>query len=466
MRKFLGKLIGPAMLATLAGCAHSGNCCHHTECPDQEPPVVLQVVHRGLVEGQVQSIPPILIREAGKQLDRTYRALKPDVCRCLGAQTSDMGNMLDSAADSVQEQLDDKCIVTQEKIRQAKLKQDILRSAALESRNTDSAAALTRYYGVFEAEGMIEMQRQSIEVLAEAIRRTSAMRAKGLKSAEDLESLNRQQLEQLADLGRLELGLDAFNAELGRAINLEDKTCACKSRFWPTDPLHFQPDPPDCEKAVAEGLASRPELYGLQRMIDELDVKTLKMMREVMQAFNPLMALADSKPCCPMLAKVFALLFGQGKLQEEVETKREQLIRHKCERMRVISSEIREDVTNLCHRTQVIALTRQRAIAHGRRVAELETKASKELANFEQLTDAKMQWIKARGDVIKAVANWEREYVQLLMHQGVLPNKCHEVLAAPPPPPAEKPAAPDVLPPVGQQFSNRLGRELSLAAKK
>ncbi len=162
---------------------------------------------------------------------------------------------------------------------------------------------------------------------------------------------------------------------------------------------------------------SRPELFMLQRVSEDLDLCTLKVVQQLLAAINPLMRLG--KPII-MLGNLIACLCGTGRKAEELEAKRAQIEEYREERMRTISSEIRQDVFALCQRAELVSLAEEQVRSWSRRMIELQEREQKGLANFAELTDARLKWLKARGDVVREQTAWERQRVQLHTHQGVL----------------------------------------------
>src|SRR5262249_34661178 len=59
-------------------------------------------------------------------------------------------------------------------------------------------------------------------------------------------------------------------------------------------------------------------------------------------------------------------------------------------------------------------------------VRDVAEKAGAGLANltFADVTKARLEWLRARGELIKAVSNWERALVKLRQDQGVLGDEC------------------------------------------
>lgn len=417
-------LAGLAILAS-GGCCLPGMCpesshCHH--CP--QPPLALPPTQRSIMEIQLRAgpIPP---PEGSSQLPPAeYHILTAEQCRCRGVETDSVANMLDAQADNIARQshccLLPKCCC---KERRAALQQEILRSTALESRNANAALALNLFYRLVENEALADLAVEALQAISTSLTRTEELQAKGFKGTDDVEAVRRQQLEAQSDLTRVQLAIDELNTELIRLLDLQDGGCKCKIRIWPAVKLILPPGAPDCDTSVAVGMASRPELYLLQRLSDELDLCTLKVVQQMLGSVSGLLSMgsAQSIPC---LGELIALLCGKGPMAEELETKRAQLEEHRASRMRIISSEIRQDVFAMCRRAELVSLAEEQVRSWARRVEDLQERKDKGMTHFAEMTDARIKWLKARGEVVKEQLAWERQRVQLHMRQGVLIKPC------------------------------------------
>jgi hypothetical protein len=455
-------LPGLALLAGGAGCAHSGKQCRCETTAHARPALALPPAHRVNLEPFFLGLPVPPPPPVAGEPPPPYKALTARECQCRAAQVSSLGNMLDAEADEVARQGERTlraCLGHPD--RQAELTADLLHGSAAEARNASAGAALLLFYRLAEAEALADLQEESVDVVNEALGKARELEQRGLQGKADAEGLRRQLNELLTDRLRLQMTIDDLNTELARLLDLEISSCTCKGRVWPVFELHFCPQPPDCLAAVAEGMAKRPELYVLRRLEEEMTVENLPLIRKVLQSVNPLLGLAGSGGPLQHLAKLVALLCQSGSQEEELEARRRQVAEHRQGRERSITLDITATVRNLCRQPQLAALARERARSWQERADDLRGKFARGGATFLDITDARLQGLKARGDTIKEVMAWERFLVQLHLHQGVLIEQCREGGCAPAggPPPAAPVQPPEV--PGQPPFSTRLGRELS-----
>ncbi len=425
----------PVWLLTGLAILIGGGCCCQQRSSGSchtRPLLALPPASRTHVEVQFRGgpLPP---GDPSLLLPVKYRCLTPEQCRCRAVETQSMARMLDSQADSIARQSSGCPLKSCCQKRRSALEQDILRGTALELRNANAGAALNLFFRVVEAEALFDLTVEGLQVIGAAVAKTEDLKNKGFKSTEDVEAMKRQQLELQSDCARLQLALDEANSELIRMLELEDGLCQCKLRIWPKVQLHWPPVGPDCDASVAEGMAHRPELFVLQRVSDELDLCTLEVVRKMLSSLSPLMDMGSGKSI-PCVRELLAILCGKGAMAEELETRRAQVEEHRATRMRTISSEIRQAVFALGRRAVLVFVAQERVRSWDVRLADLQEREKKGVANYVDVTEARLKWLKARGDVVKELSAWERELVGLCTHQGVLVKPCgpptpdHELL--------------------------------------
>ena len=75
-----------------------------------------------------------------------------------------------------------------------------------------------------------------------------------------------------------------------------------------------------------------------------------------------------------------------------------------------------------CHHSckRLRKVVRERVEDWGRRVRDLEERRGQGIGSFADLLKARLEWLKARGDLVKEVTAWERGFVKLKQDQGLL----------------------------------------------
>ena len=426
MARSAGRLLPELMfLMTLAGCVHPGDGCGGGPVVSPPPAGDCQMPpsERGRLEPALRGAAAIAAAgvPAGPadEPPPPYRVLPADQCLRLAAAASNLANLLDQERDALSRQSDAACLGPGPKRAELiALQQSILTQSALELRNESAGAALDLYVRLAEAEAKSEVVQASLTDIEGALARTRELRSKGLKSPVDYETLHRQQLDLLSDQGQLQLQIEQLNTELSRLLGVD--LCSGAAHFWPAGPWDGPAGAIDCEAAVAEGLAFRPELVLLGVVSQELNAATLSAAGQLLRSINGLLGMAEHSPRCPALAKVAELVLHDSGGAEELETRRGQVEHYRAERARVVANEIRQDVRSSGRRARLVALARERARSWEERVQEVEDERARGIASFAEVTTAKLEWLRARGKVVEEWAGWQRALVKLKMDVGAL----------------------------------------------
>jgi hypothetical protein len=349
-----------------------------------------------------------------------YRVLSADQCLSLAAGSSSIANLLDQERDGLSAQSDAACLGPgRKKAQLIALQQAILLHSAREARNDSAGAALDLYVRLAEAEARAEVVQASLTEIEGALEKTREIKKQGGTPPVEEETLHRQQLDLLSDREKLQLQIEQLNTELSRLLGVD--LCPGATRIWPAGPWEGTPGAIDCDAAVAEGLASRPELVLLGVVSQKQNAATLPAVRQLLRSSNGLLGMAEHTPLCPALAKLAALLLHDSGDAAELETRREQVDRFRADRQRAVANEIRQDVRSLARRARLVALARERAQSWEERVHDVER--AREMTSYADLAAARLEWLRARGKVLEEEAGWQRAFVKLQMDMGALVRK-------------------------------------------
>jgi hypothetical protein len=386
------------------------------------------------------SLKPAIVPTAEPQV--FYRALTLQECQCLATKAYGASGIVDQEKQAVSQQASGKGLQGCGQAKVLQLKEDILKASSRELRNTAAGMAETLFFRLLEAEALADLERDGLRVLSEALDRMKGLKDQGIKAKDDYEALLRQQVEMQEELVRLEINIDSLNTELVRMLGLDMRCCSCRDRLRPVvGRLRLCDKPVDCEAAVTEGLARRAELFLLQRLIDDLDLTTLAVVRKALQSVNPMVGLGERHSPCPALYRIVQTLLCNPAGKQELQARRQQLEQHRASRVEAISLSISQIVESLNRRACLVALTQESVHLHSTRVRDLETKAARGLISNVEVAKAQLELLKAKVEVVKEAAAWERTLVELHVNQGVLDECCEEG-----PPVRELPSAPSPFP--------------------
>jgi hypothetical protein len=352
-----------------------------------------------------------------------YRSLTDLQCQCLAVRNAELANLLDSERQVVAlEAARGGWLRASRKQELSDMQQRILINASQEIRNRNAAAALELYYHLAEAEAKLDLVEQSSEILRDVTRQFQEMKQKGLRLPIDYETLARQQIEVQVQQTQLQLAVDQLNRELTRLLGL--RGCASDEHLWPASEFAAQGEAIDIESAVAEGLAQRPELELLREVEQRLNAWTLPAVRPLVQSFHGLLGVVDQQPRPVIAAAIARAVEGEAGIGIELDVRRHQLQEQLADGERAVALEIRQAVRNLAAQHQLIALTRQKVHTWETRVRELEDRNKQGLASFTEVALGKLDWLRARGDLVKELMAWHIARAKLRQAQGILAREC------------------------------------------
>jgi outer membrane protein TolC len=307
------------------------------------------------------------------------------------------------------------------------LKQEILADTASEVRNKTASSALEAYFRLAETEARSELAEKASVVLADAVARGRKLKAQGVKTPPELDTLERKEIDLKSDTAQLRLAQARLQHDL-KAL-LGSPANAPTNLIKPVLDMDDYVAPGDSAAEVAKGLASRPELQLWRTLGQSLDATTLPVAQAALQAVNPLAGGALDKGARSGGAGLKTVL-EMCKGQADAEAVRQQILTYEAEREQQIASDIRRDVRQIAIQTEILILARRRAADNQRRVEELTEKQAKGLSSFADTAEARLEWLKARGTVVEAAATLLIYKVKLRQDQGLLVAECNTGSAA------------------------------------
>jgi hypothetical protein len=376
----------------------------------------------------------------------TFRGLTEPACQALAARAAGAANLLDD--ENRLPGARDGCETPTTRTRRL-----VRHSAALELRNQAAGAALERYFQLADAEARSALLRDSLPILDEQFARAEKAKAAGLRYPLDAADLARQRSQVLSQLAQADAGVALLNLDLRRRLVLP---IAPAERLWPTGDFGIDPQPVDADAAVGVALVERPELRAWRALYDGLNPDTLEAVREQLRGVSPLLgaAVAGEVPCGTRLLLLLAKCVGRKPPPDpaalaELEVRKQQLADLIADRERAVAEEARAAAVGMNAQLKKLALARERVDGWKAKwddaVKQREAKIpGAELAEAQ----ARLEWLRARAEVVAEATGWHQARVRLKAAQGRLAGE-----AAPPGPdhmglPPSAPPAP-VVPWVG-----------------
>ncbi len=284
--------------------------------------------------------------------------------------------------------------------------------AADEIRNRSAADALELYYKLAGAEGQSDFLLAAHGFLRPQLVAAEKAAKLGAASEAEVDRIRRQLLDLESQAAKLGVAIAGLNAGLSGALGLDPGDPA---PIWPIEPLRVASEQPDADHAVHMAFTQRPDLNLLRSLAGGNGV-TGELTNSVLAAVNPLLAAADSNN------PIMALLAALKKKPTETDAKaQQQLLGLLATRQQQAEAEVRAAVAAIRgNRNVVAALTGEVRILEGR-VAEEEKRLAAGVAGAEAtLTTARLELLKARGELLQAVVDWHLSDVRLRQATGTL----------------------------------------------
>jgi hypothetical protein len=379
------------------------SACAHTAAPPSAPsfqPPVLRAVVKGSLSVDASALPAEV---SPYSVDGSYQGLTEADCPRLAARASILGNLLDQKAQAPSPS-SNKCRLRAG--NSSELSCVVLQQAAVEARSRSAGDALEAFYRLIEAEQGHALLLLSMREVNESLLRAGELEAKGLPA---LVRVIRKKLTDLhSDEVRLRITILQLNTRLKVLLGLSSGDYS----LWPMADLKVVPEEPDVDGAVADGLQHRPDLALLKTLAYYLDHDSLAVAGQALGAVSAFLGESSSPSCCA------SLLARSDDCQ--TQWTQQQLQSLLAERQRQATEEIRQAVSVVVYRAQLVILARQEVEMEERQIRELEEKSEKGLDAEEELSTARLKLNEAQGELLHEVINWKIARAQLRQAQGRL----------------------------------------------
>jgi outer membrane protein TolC len=285
-----------------------------------------------------------------------------------------------------------------------------------ELRNRKAGDALEAYYQLAEAEGRADLVQEALTELQAVVERARDLQKRGLVGPETAEAALRRWAETRGDQVELNVRIDLLNGKLKGMDNL---ACDVEPdyRIWPTDPLLVTGEDPDPGRCVAEGLAHRADLKLLRALGAGLNARTLPVATQALSTVSPL--LGGPAGGCKWLTDMAAHFLPCLK-SGAVETARGQVNALLQARERQAAQEITTAARLVAARRVQAGLASLRAELAGRKVKDFKERLNKGENVRTELTTARLDALKDRGDQVHAAANFMIACARLTQAMGLL----------------------------------------------
>jgi outer membrane protein TolC len=425
----------PGWLLAGVWCALAAGCVapqHRAACPPAPPAATpaesLPPAERGDLEATLLGASPVSPVQYATS-PRTYRALTPEQCAALAANSSNLAGLYQLEAQTAPNR-------THHPTRARCTQQSIMKFVSQEARNRSASAALETYFNLARAEASEDLIGRGLNAVQVAVRKTEDILKEKLRPGVELDVWQRQNYKLQSEQVQARNQVEQLNAQLRVLLGISGSPNSCY--VWPQVDTPEPPEVADVEGIVAVALGQRPELRLLRYLIHDLDAETLSAIRPLLQTVSPLLGNrpALNHPCLLVLR----LVMPNGPVRErEVTVRRQQLVQLLHERERAVANEVRQAAHDLNAHRRLAALARRQAKSWKDKLDDLEDREAKGMATFAEITSARLECLKARGDVVAELVAVRVADVKLKQAQSFWGRE--GCATGPPPGPAMPPDA-------------------------
>lgn len=297
----------------------------------------------------------------------------------------------------------------------------ILALRAAEERNKSAGTALELFYHLAEAHAARELLDLSVLEVDKAIEDYAQLQGRGLRLPDDDTAWRRQRAELLGRRAELAASASDLEGQLCRLMGLQRD---------PQAPLCAQADLKvrveliDVEEAVRRGLETRGDLATLRFLAENLDKKTLPVVRGTLRRVDALLGTSANGP----LGKLAALCDDGN---SELPMRQSQLALLIDDQTEAIELEIRRAARVLQTRLRQAALAKEKLELAERHVRNQRDKRQSDSATPFDVTAAKLEVLREETDALHQAIAWRIAEVKFRQAQGLAACPC----ASPPEPP-------------------------------
>ncbi len=291
---------------------------------------------------------------------------------------------------------------------------------ANEIRNREIGAALEVFFRLAQAESREEILRKSKDEMGRALESMRAQLQRGLLVQESYDTLRREDIELRGKQRELYWTIERLNRVLTYAVSGSASTDAVLIK--PTLDWSIALVNPDPDRAIAVGLASRPQLLLLRTIVAASDSDTLPMMDKILGSANPLLAIELPGRYQPLLSRLAAGLHHQE--PAAVCRGRDRARQILAWREQEVIEEIRNAALGVAAAADKVAIARERSQALAAELDRTVAKAKRGLTPSAEVSSARLALLRAQSPVVDDVIEWHIQGLKLAQAQGILYRSC------------------------------------------
>jgi hypothetical protein len=393
----------------LLGVGLAAGCHPSVLAPPARPAAPqLPVTSRKPIEPDISAVPHDPAKSPPTR-PAEYRRLTAAECRVLAVQNAPLAAELDAHPDNKPPA--HPCLQRNkpELAEQSRLARGY---AADEIRNRSASDALGYFYKLAAAEGQFDLLLAAHGILKVQLAAAEKVIKAGAEDRADVDRLRRQIFDIESQMAKLEAGIDVLNSALAGQLGLPPGD---PTPLWPEDPLRVGGQAPDAEQMVQVAMQNRPDL-NLLRVLAASSAFDTALTKAVLTGVNPLLAPAD--PTNPLSALLAQFKHNPTRAEAKLHA---QLLGLLATRERQADAEVRAAVATLRGDRLSVAAKAAEVRNLQTEVGEHEKRVAAGVAGAQaQLATARVNLLKARGELLQAAVDWHVSSVKLRQATGLL----------------------------------------------
>ncbi|MEM9657396.1 MAG: TolC family protein [Planctomycetota bacterium] len=346
--------------------------------------------------------------------DETYRLLEAAECQCNAAANSNGANMVELERHWAQVviECDSKYVA-----RNLCMNRDLLSLHAVDLRNKAAASAMEAYYQLAALEARSHYLDLGIAETRQTLKRLEQIEQSSLPADQRLDTAEvARRLHELED-NQLQLRFlrVQLNGQLQKLLGCPlDET----QFFWPNVDWTPNLQPVDVPAELAEGLATRVDMRGIELVRCNLDRTTLRVARGVLQ-------ISDSTVGSVEPTEGLIHLIRCARCSEhELGVRCRQLAMLQADTMLLAEADIKSAAYEITLQQQRVVLAREAVAQRRERLYELRAKVGVEEATVFDVSQAAGRLYEAESTLIQQVTALKIAEVRLRRSTGALALEC------------------------------------------
>lgn len=296
------------------------------------------------------------------------------------------------------------------------LNRDLLVLHEYDLRTEAASAAMEAFYNLAALEARLHYLDRAIEENKQSLARIDALTEKDLPT----EGLDRGEVEIVINALH-DRRLQANYARLQLNGQLQKLLACCSNEYqfyWPS--VDWTPDltPVDVAGEVAQGMAHRSDVRGLQLVLCKLEKQTLRVARGVLNVADS--TLGSVEPTEGWIHRLRCIRCSD----HEVDVRCKQLALLLTDTEQLATAELKNAAYKVALQQQRVSLARKAVEDRREALYRLEAKRDVDDITIFEISRERSRLFDAEGELIQQIANLKIARVKLRTAQGVLGEEC------------------------------------------